>query len=152
MFIPPMAAKTIDNITIVDHDIEMVDALPTRIDVLNSFVPGWTVRGTWTSKIDARINGKFELRQNASNLYEFELRLEYSNRSSYAAGQIRAWMLDGAVKDNGTIAIQSKNFGSGQSLMIELHKSPGNNPMWVGNLTSILPADLVGLAGAVVSN
>lgn len=147
-----MAAKTLDNITIIDNDIEMMDALPDRVDVLNTFVPGWTIRGTWNSKVNDKICGKFEVRQNASNLYEFDLRLEYSNRSSYAAGQVRAWMLDGIVRDSQNMVIYSKNFGAGQSLMIELHKSPGDNPMWVGNLTSILPADLVGLTGTVVSN
>jgi hypothetical protein len=126
-------------------DVELPDALQESVDVVNTFVRGWTVRGSWNSKVDDEIYGRFELRQNAKDLNEFEIQLIYDKNSIYAPGDSRLWMLEGIIHNRDGIAARSKNFATGQSIMLELHRV--DECVWVGNLTSIYPADLVGLTG-----
>ena len=140
-------SKTLSN---QDLDIDLPDALPETVDVVNTFVRGWTVRGSWNSKVDNKIHGRFELRQNVKNLNEFEIQLIYDKKSSYTPGSSRLWMLEGIVHDKDSVAARSKNFASGQSIMLELHRA--NECVWVGNLTSIYPADLVGITGIALSD
>ncbi len=119
--------------------------LQDEVTLANTFDPCWTVRGSWNSKVDNHIYGRFEFRQNANNLHEFELRLAYNKDSRYGAGEVRLWMLEGTVNDPNAITARSKNLANGQTLMLELHRS--DDSVWVGNLTSLYPADLAGLTG-----
>ncbi len=137
----------------IEQDVKLgnedQEPFPEEVTIVNTFDPCWTVRGSWNSKVDNSIYGRFEFRQNANNLHEFELRLAYNKDSRYGAGEIRLWMLDGVVIEPNGIAARSKNFANGQTIMLELHRS--DDTVWVGNLTSIYPADLVGLTGIALS-
>lgn len=127
-------------------DIDRPEALPEQV---NTFDRGWTVRGSWNSKLNNNIRGRFELRQNKNNLADFEIHLLYNKDSTYAPGDSRLWELEGVVHDSYGIAARSKNLVSGQIIMLELHRV--DECIWVGNLTSIYPADLVGLTGIALS-
>lgn len=118
----------------------------TDIQEIPTFVLGWTLRGTWNSKLYNRIRGNFEIYQNRSHVLEFKLRITYANDSAYAAGESRSWIMDG-IPDGEILLLKSKNFDISQFITIHLERS--NADIWTGTMTSICPADIVGLTGVV---
>jgi hypothetical protein len=135
-------------LSIVDDPMLISAVTPdpiVQIDILHTFIPGWTIRGSWNSKIHVGIDGRFELTQNNENHEEFELRLNYSATSVYCANEARAWLLTAIVRDR-EILLKSKNFGFGQYVVIHL-KEGRDSSVWFGEFISLNPTDVAGLAG-----
>lgn len=130
-----------------NHELDISD-LAGPVHRLYTVKRGWTIRGSWTSKLHGTVGGRIEICQNAENFNDYELRLTYRDGSSYATGETRQWSLEGRCLNESHLQLRSKNFGNGQYITVDLRRD--ENFAWIGSLTSIEPADIAGIVCAVV--